>query len=95
MSNISYEEDTCLKECEGLVVDITKGEPSDVDERREVAELYEDYERFKTRNISRLDYSGYMKGRAEAHFCLALPLITETLSRLGIQDQSGVCQNLF
>ena len=68
------------------MVDITKGEPSDVDERREVAELYEDYERFKTRNISRLDYSGYMKGRAEAHFCLALPLITETLSRLGFQD---------
>ena len=64
MSNISYEEDTCLKECEGLVVDITKGEPSDGDERRELAELYEDYERFKTRNISKLEYSGYMKGRA-------------------------------
>ena len=78
MSNISYEEDTCLKECEGLVVDITKGEPSDGDERRELAELYEDYERFKTRNISKLEYSGYMKGRAQAHFCLLLPLITLT-----------------
>ena len=46
------------------MVDITKGEPSDGDERRELAELYEDYERFKTRNISKLEYSGYMKGRA-------------------------------
>ena len=68
VSNISHEEDSCLKECEGLVVDITKADNSEGEVEREVAELYEDYERFKTRNISRLEYSGYMKGRA--HFCL-------------------------
>ena len=69
VSNISYEEDSCLKECQGLVVDIDKDKGnSEAEERRELADLYEDYEKFKARNISRLEYSGHMQGKA--HFCL-------------------------
>ena len=63
VSDISHEEDSCLKECEGLVVDITKADNSEGEVERELAELYEDYERFKTRNISRLEYSGNMQGK--------------------------------
>ena len=62
MKRISYEEGSCLKECEGLVVDIVKGDSREGQERGELADLYEDYERFKTRNISRLKYSGHMQG---------------------------------
>ena len=50
------------------MVDIVKGDSREGGERRELAELYEDYERFKTRNISRLEYSGHMQGKA--HSCL-------------------------
>ena len=45
------------------MVDIVKGGSREGGGRRELAELYEDYERFKTRNISRLEYSGHMQGK--------------------------------
>ena len=63
MNSISYEESSCLKECQGLVVDIVKGGSREGGERRGLAELYEDYESFKRRNISRLEYSGHMQGK--------------------------------
>ena len=52
-----------MKECQGLVVDITKADTEE-GERRELADLYEDYEKFKMRNVSKLEYSGEMQGKA-------------------------------
>ena len=57
-----------MKECQGLVVDIAKGD-TEGEERRKLADLYEDYEKFKKRNISRLEYSGDLQGKA--HFSLS------------------------
>ena len=51
-----------MKECQGLVVDVARGD-TEAEQRRELADLYEDYEKFKMRNISRLEYSGYMQGK--------------------------------
>ena len=52
-----------MKECQGLVVDVARAD-TEAEERRELVDLYEDYEKFKMRNISRLEYSGYMQGKA-------------------------------
>ena len=52
------------------MVDIVKGGSREGGGRREMAELYEDYERFKTRNISRLEYSGHMQGKRHSSYCL-------------------------
>ena len=61
MSSISYEETSCMKECQGLVVDVARAD-TETEERRELVDLYEDYEKFKMRNISKLEYSGDMQG---------------------------------
>ena len=50
-----------MQECEGLVVNIVKTETKS-DQTPELLELYEEYERFKTRNTSRVEYSELVKG---------------------------------
>ena len=61
MASVSVEESSCVQECEGLVVNIVKTETKS-DQTPELLELYEEYERFKTRNTSRAEYSELVKG---------------------------------
>ena len=61
VTSVSVEDSTCVKECEGIVVDIVKTH-NEFDETRELETLYREYEEFKTRNASKIKYPGYMKG---------------------------------
>ena len=58
---VSVVDSSCVKECEGIVADIVKTH-NEFDETRELETLYREYEEFKSRNASKIKYSGYMKG---------------------------------
>lgn len=61
MALVSVVDSSCVKECEGIVADIVKTH-NEFDETRELETLYREYEEFKSRNASKIKYSGYMKG---------------------------------
>ena len=65
------------------MVDIVKGDSREGQERGELADLHEDYERFKTRNISRLKYSGHMQGTES---CLSSSYLCDSLAVLAFKS---------
>ena len=50
-----------MKECEGLVVNVVRTYNL-IEKSPELTQLYEEYERYKARNTSKIKYESYTKG---------------------------------
>ena len=61
VASVSVKESSCIKECEGLVVNVVKTDNA-IEKSPELTQLYEEYERYKARNTSEMKYESYTKG---------------------------------
>ena len=61
VASVSVRESSCMKECEGLVVNVVKTDNA-IEKSPELTQLYEEYERYKARNTSEIKYESYTKG---------------------------------